>query len=80
MKKYFTSDMKEYNRNLEEEFVSEEWGDRRQEVVFIGTGISEEDISGALDACLLSSSDMDKYQKDARNYETLMMNMRAMDG
>lgn len=29
------------------------WGDRRQEIVFIGAGISKRDISEALDACLI---------------------------
>jgi G3E family GTPase len=36
-----------------------EWGDRRQELVFIGVGIDGEAIRTSLDSCLLSDQEMD---------------------
>ena len=35
-----------------------EWGDRRQELVFIGEGLDVEGLTRALDACLLSGKEM----------------------
>ena len=34
----------------------EPWGDRRQEIVFIGSGIDWSEIRARLDACLLSET------------------------
>ena len=41
-------------------------GDRRQELVFIGSNIDEGRITAALDACLLSSKEMQEYRTGSR--------------
>lgn len=62
MRQYFTNNPAEYQRIQEREFVSEEFGDRRQEIVFIGVHLAKEKITQALDACLYSEDDMKEYR------------------
>lgn len=38
------------------------WGDRRQELVFIGEGIDQEKIAALLDGCLLDDHDMRQWE------------------
>jgi G3E family GTPase len=40
-----------------------EWGDRRQEIVFIGEGIDVKAITGLFDGCLLNDTEMKKWEK-----------------
>ena len=44
---------------------SAKWGDRRQEVVFIGVGMKEDKIMELLDHCLLTEEEMLLYQSEA---------------
>ncbi|KAK1479538.1 CobW/HypB/UreG [Colletotrichum cuscutae] len=44
-----------------------EWGDRRQEMVFIGEKLDIKGLEAALDACLLNDEEWRKWQKVMRN-------------
>jgi len=68
MKDFFTTNMNEYERILREDFVSEEWGDRRQELVFIGIGIDQEAITKELNDCLLNEDELDLYQQELKGF------------
>jgi G3E family GTPase len=43
------------------------WGDRRQEIVFIGAGMDKEAISAQLDGALLTESEMEQYKQQYKD-------------
>ena len=56
-REHFAEDPDEYERIVQEDWASEEFGDRRQELVFIGQGMDPAHTRRALDACLLSEDE-----------------------
>mmetsp|Transcript_20897 Transcript_20897/g.60835 ORF Transcript_20897/g.60835 Transcript_20897/m.60835 type:complete len:403 (-) Transcript_20897:133-1341(-) len=80
MKMFFTSNMNEYERIFKEDWASEEWGDRRQEIVFIGTGLDEEEIRNALNECLVTEEEMDFYQQQVRTLNDTTFTSGAIGG
>jgi G3E family GTPase len=77
MKQMMGGNLKEYERALREDFVSEEFGDRRQEIVFIGTNLNDDDIAARLNECLLTPKELDKYRQSLGNYLATIMTTSA---
>ncbi|KAJ5948308.1 hypothetical protein N7466_001323 [Penicillium verhagenii] len=57
---------KDVRESIENDFRGQ-WGDRRQEIVFIGEGVDEAQISSILDECLFDDKDMKQWEKIMKN-------------
>ncbi|KAF2270206.1 cobalamin synthesis protein [Lojkania enalia] len=55
-------------KNIKADFDGE-WGDRRQEIVLIGEKLDEKALTKLLDGCLLSKTEMKKWEKIMRDEE-----------
>mmetsp|Transcript_28140 Transcript_28140/g.63669 ORF Transcript_28140/g.63669 Transcript_28140/m.63669 type:complete len:164 (-) Transcript_28140:144-635(-) len=59
------------------------WGDRRQELVFIGVDMVEEEIAALFDACLLNDEEMQQFEelmKDKPNSANVRGNSQSPSG
>jgi hypothetical protein len=74
MKQILKENVVEYERILREDFASTEFKDRRQEIVFIGTNLNEEDITNQLNECLLTPKELDTYRQRLQNYLNTILN------
>jgi hypothetical protein len=70
MKDFFIDKPNEYERILNEDFITKEFGDRRQEIVFIGIDLHENEIITALNDCLLTDDEMDEYRTELKKMIT----------
>jgi hypothetical protein len=43
------------------------WGDRRQEIVFIGEKVNQEAVNEAFDRCLLTAAEMQRWERVMKN-------------
>ncbi|KAJ5578724.1 uncharacterized protein N7459_007688 [Penicillium hispanicum] len=57
---------KDVRESIENDFQGP-WGDRRQEIVFIGEGVDQAKITAILDECLLDDKDMKQWEKIMKN-------------
>ena len=47
------------------------------EVVFIGINISEQEVSDALDKCLVRDDELKRYRQDVQNLNQMMLNAKS---
>ncbi|KAL5045563.1 hypothetical protein BDW71DRAFT_208103 [Aspergillus fruticulosus] len=62
---------KDVRASIERDFQGE-WGDRRQELVFIGEGLNVDAVTKLLDECLLDDKDMARWEKVMRSKKLSM--------
>ncbi|KAL4973522.1 CobW/HypB/UreG, nucleotide-binding domain-containing protein [Aspergillus desertorum] len=62
---------KDVRESIERDFRGE-WGDRRQELVFIGEGLDADAVTKLLNQCLLDDEDMTRWEKVMRSKKLSM--------
>jgi hypothetical protein len=76
MREFFADNPIEMERILREDFVSTEFGDRRQELVFIGVDIDQRGIELALNECLLTDEEMEMYREQLQELLLVRQSLR----
>lgn len=69
VKMFLEDKPEEYERIMKADWVTEEFGDRRQELVFIGVNYDEKKIRECLDECLLTEEEMEAYRRNLNNFK-----------
>lgn len=67
-------------RELIEKDMSGKYGDRRNELVFIGLSIDKKALSKALDSCLLNDEEFATYEKVVAEQKGIIETERALQG
>jgi G3E family GTPase len=80
LKQYFSNNPKEYDRIIREDWLSPEFGDRRQELVFIGVQLDEKDIRETLNHCLCTEEEMTTYRRQLRNFLDTTLTVSSSSG
>lgn len=73
MKEYFTENSAEYERIITQDFVSDEFDDRRQELVFIGVNMNEDGIRKRLEECECTDDEMKMYREKLEDHEASLL-------
>jgi len=68
MERFGSINPTEFERIKREDFVSEEWKDRRQEIVFIGVALDEDEVTKTLNDCLLNDEELERYRAEQQNF------------
>ena len=58
--------------------IDSEFGDRRQEIVFIGAGMHEAAICAKMDAALLTDDEMEAYKQRYAAVRQLALHLRLL--
>ena len=77
MERFGSINPTEFERIKREDFVSEEWKDRRQEIVFIGVALDEDEVTKTLNDCLLNDEELERYRAEQQNFMNTLFSTEA---
>jgi G3E family GTPase len=65
--KYWPRETAERAQVIADFGMGEKWGDRRQEIVFIGVGMQQDKIEAIVDQALLTDAEMEEYEQSNKS-------------